>query len=199
MNAGPAQAVEEPLWTSVFQDGAFQVRDYAPNVVAETRVNGARGDAINQGFRRLARYIFGGNEPGQSIAMTAPVAQQPSGRQIAMTAPVAQTPADGGWTVTFFMPPGSALQDMPRPLDAAVELREQPARRVAALRFNGLATRDNLERHEQDLRRRLEARGDIVIGPASYAFYDPPWTLPWARRNEVMLELLSPGDALGSL
>lgn len=193
MAASPARAVEEPRWTSVFQDGAFQVRDYAPTVVAETSVNGERGAAINQGFQRLARYIFGGNQTSQDIAMTAPVAQQPSGRRIAMTAPVAQAPGDGGWTVTFFMPPGSELEDMPRPLDTTVTLRTQPARRMATLRFSGLATRDNLDRHGEELLRRVESRGDVVIGATSYAFYDPPWTLPWAHRNEVMVEVQRPG------
>jgi hypothetical protein len=193
MIAAPkAHAVEEPRWTLAFRDGPFEVRDYAPTVVAETTVAGERGVAINQGFRRLARYIFGGNEPAQEIAMTAPVAQQAAGRRIAMTAPVAQAPADEGWVVSFYMPPGSTLQDMPRPLEDAVELREQPQRRVAVIRFSGLATHSNLARHADELRRRIESRGDVALGPVMYAFYDPPWTLPWARRNEVMIELRNP-------
>lgn len=192
--APAAHAVEEPRWTLVYEDGPFQIRDYAPTVVAETRVSGERGAAINAGFRRLARFIFGGNEPNREIAMTAPVAQRASsdtGERIAMTAPVAQAASGGDWIVTFYMPPGSRLEDMPRPLDSSVELRTQPGRRVAVLRFSGLATRDNLERHAAELRRRLEARGEIGAGEPSYAFYNPPWTLPWARRNEVMVELRS--------
>lgn len=194
MAASPARAAEEPRWTPVVRDGAFEVRDYAPTVVAETNVNGERGVAINQGFQRLARYIFGANQASQDIAMTAPVAQQPSGSRIAMTAPVTQAPSEGSWTVTFFMPPGSVLEEMPTPLDATVSLRRQNARRVASLRFNGLATRNNLDRHAEELRRRIESRGDIAIGPINYAFYDPPWTLPWARRNEVMIEIERPAD-----
>lgn len=192
ITAPNAHAVEEPRWTLAFRDGPFEVRDYAPTVVAQTTVSGERGAAINEGFRRLARYIFGGNEPAQEIAMTAPVAQQLAGQRIAMTAPVAQAPAGEGWVVTFYMPPGSPLQDMPRPLDDAVQLREQPQRRVAVIRFSGLATQSNLTRHTDELRRRIESRGDVALGPVVYAFYDPPWTLPWARRNEVMIELRSP-------
>lgn len=189
VTAPTANATEEPRWTSVAQEGAFEVRDYAPTVVAETVVDGERGAAINQGFRRLAGYIFGGNQPAQEIAMTAPVAQQPAGQRIAMTSPVAQMPAPNGWTVTFYMPPGSRLDDMPRPNDTTVELRQQPQRRVAVGRFSGLATQSNLSRHTDELLSYVRARGDTVLGPVTYAFYDPPWTLPWARRNEVMVEI----------
>ena len=101
MSAPTAQAVEEPQWRLVYEDGPFAIRDYAPTVVAETRVAGERGAAINQGFRRLARYIFGGNEPNSEIAMTAPVVQRPEGERIAMTAPVAQAASGEGWIVTL--------------------------------------------------------------------------------------------------
>ncbi|UPT64780.1 MAG: heme-binding protein [Hyphomonadaceae bacterium JAD_PAG50586_4] len=189
MSAPAAHAAEEPQWRLVYEEGPFAIRDYAPTVVAETRVAGERGEAINQGFRRLARFIFGANEPNREIAMTAPVTQRLDGERIAMTAPVAQAASGDGWIVTFYMPPGSQLADMPRPLDDAVLLREEAARRVAVLRFSGLATRDNLDRHAAALRAHIEARGETADGALSYAFYDPPWTLPWARRNEVMIAL----------
>jgi hypothetical protein len=189
MAAPAANAVEEPQWALVYEDDAFSIRDYAPTVVAETHVSGERGAAINVGFRRLARFIFGGNEPNREIAMTAPVAQRPEGERIAMTAPVSQAASNEGWVVTFYMPPGSRLEDMPRPLDDSVVLREEAGRRVAVLRFSGLATQNNLARHAEELRRRVEARGDVAAGDVSYAFYNPPWTLPWARRNEVMIAL----------
>lgn len=194
MAAPAANAVEEPQWTLVYEDSAFSIRDYGPTVVAETHVSGERGAAINAGFRRLARFIFGGNEPNREIAMTAPVAQRPEGERIAMTAPVSQAASNEGWVVTFYMPPGSRLEDMPRPLDDSVVLREQPGRRVAVLRFSGLATQSNLARHADELRHRIETRGEVAAGDVSYAFYNPPWTPPWARRNEVMIAL---GTELG--
>lgn len=189
MAAPPARAVEEPQWTLVHEDGAFQIRDYAPAVIAETVVEGERAAAINEGFRRLARFIFGGNEPRREIAMTAPVTQSSGGEQLAMTAPVAQTGSGDSWVVAFYMPPGSVLADMPRPLDASVVLREQPRRRVAVLRFSGFGTETNLASHASGLRQRIVARGEVAIGPATYAFYNPPWTLPWLRRNEIMFEI----------
>lgn len=189
MAASPARAVEEPQWTLVHDDGPFQIRDYGPAVVAETEVQGERAAAINDGFRRLARFIFGGNELGREIAMTAAVAQSGGGEQIAMTAPVAQTASGDGWVVAFHMPRGSALADMPRPLDASVVLREQPRRRVAVLRFSGFGAESNLVRRSEELRQRLAARGEVAVGSVTYAFYNPPWTPPWLRRNEVMLEI----------
>jgi len=189
MAAPSAHAVEEPRWTLVYEDGPFQVRDYAATIVAETEIEGDRGAAINEGFRRLARFIFGGNVPNQEIAMTAPVTQRPAGQRIAMTAPVIQAASGARWVVTFYMPPGSNISDMPRPLDASVVVREQPRRRVAVLRFTGLSGESNLARHVEELRQRIAARGEVATGSATYAFYNPPWTLPWMRRNEVMLEL----------
>ncbi|ANP47983.1 hypothetical protein ATE48_07090 [Candidatus Viadribacter manganicus] len=192
--ASPAQAVEEPRWSLVYEDGPFQIRDYAPIVVAETRVSGDRAGAINEGFRKLARYIFGANEPNRNIAMTAPVAQRQanlSGQRIAMTAPVAQTGSGQDWIVSFYMPPSMRLEDAPRPLDQDVSLHQSPARRIAIVRFSGFASQDNLERHAQRLRQNLAARGQTALGPISYNFYDPPWTLPWTRRNEVMVEIQS--------
>lgn len=189
MAAPSAHAVEEPRWSLVYEDGPFQIRDYAATIVAETEIEGERGAAINEGFRRLARFIFGGNVPNQEIAMTAPVTQRAAGERIAMTAPVTQTLSGARWVVTFYMPPGATLRDMPRPLDPSVIVREQPRRRVAVLRFTGLGGESNLARRVNELRQRIAARGEVAAGPATYAFYNPPWTLPWMRRNEVMVEL----------
>lgn len=189
MTTSAANAVEEPRWTLLHREGAFEIRDYAPTLIAETEVTGARGAAINEGFRRLARFIFGANESNRSIAMTAPVAQRAGGTRIAMTAPVAQARSGDAWVVTFYMPPGSTLAALPRPLDESVVLREIPSRRVAVLRFSGLATQRNLNTHAEALREAITARGEHATGAVTYAFYNPPWTLPWARRNEVMLEL----------
>jgi hypothetical protein len=184
-----ALAAKEPQRTLVYQDGPFQIRDYGPAVVAETEVRGERAAAINEGFRRLALFIFGGNEPGREFAMTTPVTQRSRGEQFAMTAPVAQVASGDGWVVAFYMPSGSRVGDMPRPLDANVVLREQPRRRVAVLRFSGLGTEANLGRRTEELRERLAARGEVAISAETYAFYDPPWTPPWMRRNEIILEI----------
>lgn len=189
--AAPAAAdsdVEHARYSVVTTAGDIEIRDYAPQIVAQTTVSGERDAAINEGFRRLAGYIFGDNSPRQKIEMTAPVVQT-AGEKIAMTAPVSQTPAGGAWIVRFTMPAGYTLATLPRPNNGAVGLVETPARRMAAIRFSGLVNDGDLAANEARLRDDLKARGIAARGPAHYAFYDPPWTLPWNRRNEVMVEI----------
>jgi hypothetical protein len=202
--AGPALAdsdVEHARYRTVSSAGDIEIRDYAPQIVAETTVGGERDAAINEGFRRLAGYIFGDNAPKQKIAMTAPVAQEPAGEKvavekiagekIAMTAPVGQTREGAQWKVRFTMPAEHTMASLPRPNNESVTLLRTPAKRMAAIRFSGVADDADLAANEVKLRAHLKAQGLAAKGDALYAFYDPPWTLPWNRRNEVMVEVSS--------
>jgi hypothetical protein len=163
------------------------VRDYPALVVAETTVSGGQKDAASQGFRRLAGYIFGGNQAKKKIAMTAPVEQRRTSEKIAMTAPVGQTPTDEGWVVRFTMPSGYTLATLPTPNDAQVKLRETPAVRVAVVRFSGLARPDDVATQTTRLSTWIAQRKLTPTGPATLAQYNPPWTLWFLRRNEVMI------------
>lgn len=184
-------AVEEPAFTTVFSAGAFEVRAYPSLVVAEVTVAGDQKQAANKGFRRLAGYIFGGNRRRQSIAMTAPVAQERTGEKIAMTAPVSQAPDAGGWIVRFTMPSGYTLATLPEPNDPQVRLRGLPAQRVAALRFSGVASERDVAARTSELLAAVKAHHLHAIGPVTLAQYNPPWT-PWfMRRNEVMMQIAS--------
>ena len=186
---GPAMAVEEPKFTTVMKDGAFEVRDYPELVVAEVTVSGAQKEAANKGFRLLAGYIFGGNKSRQSVAMTAPVAEQRESEKIAMTASVAQTEAAGTWVVRFTMPSKYSLDTLPEPSDARVKLRRTPANRVAVLRFSGLAGPRDVSDRTAELLAAAKAHHFGPSGPVTLAQYDPPWT-PWfMRRNEVQVPL----------
>lgn len=180
-------ATEEPAFRVVLQEGDFEVRDYPSLVVAEVTVTGDQKESASKGFRLLAGYIFGGNTAKQSIAMTAPVTQQ--SEKIAMTAPVTQIPHDGAWVVRFHMPHSYTLATLPKPNDPAVQLREVPARRVAVLRFSGWADQKAFDAKAEALRAFLKAHSLHAAGPASLSQYNPPWTLWFARRNEVMLAL----------
>ena len=125
----PALAADEPIFTVAFHEGHFEIRDYQATVVAEVTVTGDQREAASKGFRLLAGYIFGGNRRRQSIAMTAPVAQERTGQKIAMTAPVTQTQADGAWVVRFTMPGAYSRQTLPEPNDPKNQLRAvAPAR-----------------------------------------------------------------------
>ena len=188
-----AMATEEPAFTVIIDDDAFQVRQYPALAVAETRVDGDRSDASGAGFRILAGYIFGGNMRRESIAMTAPVVQSPpASEKIAMTAPVSQTAADGAWIVRFTMPSGYTLDTLPRPNDPRVQLSVAPAVRVAIVRFSGWANDQDFKRKLAELEQWMTKRRIKAIGPASLAQYNPPWTLGPLRRNEVMVPVEAP-------
>ena len=188
--AGTAMAVEEPAFKQVSREGAFELRDYPAVVVAEVTVTGDQKEAANAGFRLLAGYIFGGNKRRQSIAMTAPVAQQAASEKIAMTAPVAQTQTTtGAWVVRFTMPSAYTLQSLPVPNDARVELRNIEPARFAVLRFSGLAQTADVEAKSNELLAQLKSHRLRAIGSVSLAQYNPPWTLWFMRRNEVMVEV----------
>lgn len=184
----PAMATEEPPFTVKSAQGEFEVRDYPALVAAEVTVTGGRKDAAGQGFRVLAGYIFGGNTRKQSIAMTAPVTQASAGSEkIAMTAPVLQTGGDGRWVIRFIMPRGSTLETLPRPNDPKVHLVAVPPARMAVVKFSGLARQDDVDAKTADLSRFVTAQHLRAIGAPSLAQYDPPWTLWFLRRNEVMI------------
>jgi hypothetical protein len=189
----PAMATPEPSYTRVSATGGIEVRDYAPQIIAEVVVRGGRGEAASRGFRPLANFIFGANAPRAKIAMTAPVTQSPvgqkQGEKIAMTAPVLQTREGEPWRVGFIMPEGYTMETLPRPNDPNVRLREEPARRMAVIRFSGFAPEDRLDRQSEALERAVAAQGLRPVGAPIYAFYDPPWTPPWMRRNEIMVEV----------
>jgi len=188
---GPAMAVEEPAFRTVVREGAFEIRDYPALVVAEVTVTGDQKEAAGKGFRLLAGYIFGGNKRKQSIAMTAPVAQEPVSEKIAMTAPVTQTKTADEWVVRFTMPSGYRLETLPEPNDPKVHLRVTPATRFATIRFSGLARPDDVAAKTAALSAWMQQRHLRSAGPASLAQYNPPWTLWFLRRNEVMIPIES--------
>jgi hypothetical protein len=183
-------AVKEPTYSLKERDGAFELREYGARVVAETRVSGEWGEAGNEGFRRLAGYIFGKNKGRGKIAMTAPVGQRSEpteSAKIAMTAPVAQRREGSTWTVAFTMPEGESLATLPEPEDSRVVLKELPPVRVAVVRFRGRWTPENMNERSEALRAWASKRGLAVSGDAEVNRYDPPW-IPWfLRRNEVWL------------
>ena len=183
------RAIEEPVYTVVQQYDGFEVREYAPYVVAEVVVPGPADEAGNRGFRRLASYIFGDNKGERKIAMTAPVTQTAAPTKIEMTAPVSQTETDGGYLVQFTMPGTFTLDTLPEPLDPQVRLRQMPGARYAVIRYSGFWSDSNYNDHLDRLRRDVAAAGLTTTGAPVYSRYDAPW-VPWfMRRNEIWLNL----------
>ncbi len=175
---------ETPDYTVEATDGAVEIRSYPPHIAAEVTVAGDRDAAINAGFRVLAGYIFGGNEASAKVAMTTPVTQAPS-EKIAMTSPVTQTGDGQRWTVQFMMPATYTLDTLPKPRDSRIRFVQTAPVRMAVLRFSGIPTTAILAARSQDLRDWAAARKVVLTGDPQFMFYDPPFRLPWNRRNEV--------------
>jgi hypothetical protein len=185
-----ASAIEEPKYTVVRQYDGFEIREYAPYLVAEVTVPGPAEEAGNQGFRILAAYIFGKNRGERKISMTAPVAQAPAPTKIEMTAPVTQAGASDGYIVQFTMPSEYILETLPEPLDPQVKLKEVPAGRVAVIRYSGTWSERNYKEHLEKLQRGVEAAGLRTTGSPIYSRYNAPF-VPWfMRRNEIWLKLI---------
>ena len=181
--------VPTPDYQVISSEKEIEIRSYQPMIIAEVKVKGERREAIRAGFRILADFIFGNNTVQEKIAMTAPV-QQKLNEKIAMTAPVQQEAKGNLWMVSFIMPSEYTMQSLPKPNDERVLLRQVPARKLIAIQFSGRNTDANLKEHEKRLMEHIKAKNIKVLGPARYAFYNAPWTLPFLRRNEIMLETL---------
>ena len=180
--------VEQPKYSVVASEKDIEICNYAPVIVAETEVAGERDNAISEGFRTIADYIFGNNLSSQKVAMTAPVTQQAS-EKIAMTAPVTQQGNGNTWQVRFVMPASYTMDTLPKPKNPAVKLKEIEGKRFAVIRFSGMAGKDSLKRHTDELEAYLRSKNLQSLSAPTYAFYNPPWTLPLLRRNEVMIEV----------
>ncbi|GAA1699235.1 heme-binding protein [Dietzia cercidiphylli] len=169
----------------------FELRRYPSHAVAEISVRGSFDSAGNQAFRSLFKYITGHNESAGSVAMTAPVVQEPPGSEtIAMTAPVVQTQAeDGEHLVAFVLPASLTAATAPVPTDPRVRIRQVPDRVAAAVRYSGRWSESGYRRHLADLEAGIARAGLVATGPPRFARFDPPFK-PWfLRRNEVVQDV----------
>ena len=201
-------AIEEPAFEVLEKAEKMEIRQYRPLIVAETFVEGDMGSASSGGFRLIADYIFGNNQsmresggkPSEKIAMTAPVSIEPLRRseKIAMTAPVNVEPQDDSvkgvmhskrWRVQFTMPSGYSMASLPKPRNPAVTLREVPGKRYAVLVFSGFAGEEQAQQEIDELLAWLKAKNLRAIATPQLARYNPPWTLPFLRRNEILIEI----------
>lgn len=191
--AGPIMSrVEQPDYKVTASQGSIEIRDYGPMIAAEAQVDGERTAAIQEGFRLVSGYFFGANSPNARIAMTAPVQQQKA-QTIAMTAPVTQQSRGNSWTVRFIMPAGWTMETLPAPNDMRVVLKLVPAKRLAVIQFSGRATDTLISAKTDELRQYAAQQNLLIAGEPVLAFYNPPWTLPYLRRNEIMIEV-APGQ-----
>ena len=168
-------AIEEPTYSLVtsWESPDIEIRDYDSRILATTRMT----EGQNSGFRVLAGYIFGGNENEQEIAMTAPVQRTMPGEQEAEMA--------------FVVPRAYSMEELPTPDDSRVEFREVPAYRAAVIRFSGWVNDKKAERYWQTLIAFLEEQGIQPVGDPTLNQYNPPWTPPFMRRNEIIVAVVA--------
>ena len=201
----PAMAIEEPKYEVIVSDAQFEVRHYAPVLIAETIVEGDMDAASSKGFRLIADFIFGNNlssdtDKKAKIAMTAPVTVEPQSSKIAMTAPVTVEPqaAESNmktaktWRINFVMPSQYTLANIPKPKNNAVSLREVPSKYFIVHKYSGFNTVSRVQTKTDETVEWAIKRSYKMIGTPQLSRYDPPWTLPMFRRNEIMLEIAAP-------
>jgi hypothetical protein len=170
--AGVAESIEEPQYRVLESIDEIEIRHYQATVQAVTRLPGK--SSSSEGFRRLAGFIFGGNDQEQKIAMTAPVQEKLGAERPEMA---------------FTMPSEYTLEDLPTPADSRVSLHNVPAKTVAVVTFSGWATSSRVARFERELRATLKRSDIATTDEVSLNQYNPPWTLPFLRRNEIMIEV----------
>ena len=181
--------IEKAKYQVIEKEGKFELRQYKPQIVAETAVDADFDKAGNMAFRRLFNYISGENRKKESIAMTVPVNQKSNSEKIAMTAPVNQQQSEGNYIISFLMPSKYTMETLPEPLDYNVRLRQVPARKVAAFRYSGSWSRKKYETQKILLEEFIRNKGLRITGPDIFARYDPPFQIWFLRRNEVLFEV----------
>jgi effector-binding domain-containing protein len=181
------RTTKEPEYRVVLADGNREIREYAAYLVARTEVRGEYDASGSEAFRRLFDYISGNNVNSREISMTSPVLQEPEGTEIAMTAPVMQHREEEVWWMDFVMPAHFTRETTPQPQDERVKIVEIPAQTVAVIRYSGLVSTDEMLKKAQELEKWLSNQPYRSISRARSARYDPPFTLPFFRRNEVHL------------
>ena len=194
LNNPYAMATEEPKFSLIEKSGDFELRLYKPMIVAETYVDGSLSEASSAGFRLIAGYIFGGNKSRQGsspekIAMTAPVTLEQSPQKIAMTAPVVVESKDNRWRVHFVMPAEYTLTSLPIPNDSRVSLKEIAEQKTAVIVFSGVAVENKVKDKTAALFDWIKSKGLDATSTPQLARYNPPWTLPFWRRNEILINI----------
>ena len=185
-----AMAIEEPAYEVLLETKYYEVRRYAPYIVAEVDVDDDFKRAGNSAFRVLAGYIFGDNEPQQKMAMTAPV-ESGKGVRMNMTAPVTSQAgnSDGPYTYAFVMERKYTMDTLPAPDDPDIRLVQRPERVMAVHRYSGTWSEERYQEHEKILLDALAEDRVATTGRPVFARYNAPFT-PWfLRRNEIMVEI----------
>ena len=182
--------IEKPAYTVIENRDGYEIREYLPYIVAEATVSGSRQQATNSGFRIIADYIFGNNVSQSSIAMTTPVLESQASQKIAMTSPVLDTEStENERTIAFVLPSEYTLETLPTPNNSAVQIRQVPAQKVAALKFTWYPTSERIASKKELLKSFLERDAINITGNVQVAQYNPPLSMPLVLRNEIIIPI----------
>jgi len=194
--ASTVMATEEPKFSIIEKSEPFELRAYAPQLVAEVKVEGDLDAASSQGFRLIAAFIFGQNQVSEKISMTVPVGiETAQSTKIAMTVPVgieaSKDSAKGinQWVFSFVMPSEYTMATLPKPLNPLVTIRELPAQKRAAITFSGFYNDAKVLEKTKALEEWVKSKQWQTIGSPQFARYNPPWSIPFMRRNEILITL----------
>ena len=185
-------ATEEPDFTLIYKEKSFEIREYAPRIIAQVKINGNFDEASSTGFRSLADFIFGNNSinnESEKISMTAPVIAEPTSKQIPMTAPVLAEEKNNQWFISFVMPKEYSLQTLPKPNNSEITLTNLPKEKFAVIIFSGLVRESSYDEKIILLNNFIKKQKLKTLGSVQIARYNPPWTLPFFRRNELMIKV----------
>jgi len=194
--ASTVMATEEPKFSIIEKSEPFELRAYAPQLIAEVKVEGDLDTASSQGFRLIAAFIFGQNQVSEKISMTVPVGiETAQSTKIAMTVPVgieaSKDSAKGinQWVFSFVMPSEYTMATLPKPLNPLVTIRELPAQKRAAITFSGFYNDAKVLEKTKALEEWVKSKQWQTIGSPQFARYNPPWSIPFMRRNEILITL----------
>lgn len=170
---------EEQPYTLVHEYDGFELRHYPDYVLVQVEVEGDFMRAGNVAFGPLVSYISGNNSASQKIAMTAPVLQE--------------TREDHSHIVSFVLPEGMDISQVPVPRNARVTTKHVPAHYAAAKKFGGGWNAERFQFSGENLVHQVHQAGLVTEGNVYYARFDPPWK-PWfLKRNEVLIAVHAPG------
>jgi hypothetical protein len=169
------------------KDGKFEIRQYEDYWVVRTKIDGEYRRSSDEGFRLLFNYISGGNKQQQKIAMTGPVMQQEQGEKNAMTGPVIQKKRGTSWIMEFVLPSKYNKIQPPEPLDPEVNVVKVSGYKAAAISYSGNLREEKYNAKIEELLNIIKLKGPQTIGEPFSAGYDPPWTIPFLKRNEVLI------------
>ena len=185
-------ATEEPEFTVLFQEGNLEIREYEPRIIAHVKTTGNFDDASSKGFKMLADFIFGNNtinNTSKKISMTAPVSASLSSKKISMTAPVIAENNSNEWSIAFVMPKEFTIETLPVPNNQNIRITALPKEKFAVIVFSGLVRESSYDKKVNLLNEFIKKNKLTPLSTIQIARYNPPWTLPFFRRNELLIKI----------